>query len=151
MNRSDKMRGTVYKSSLTGWSNSTSFQDSGSPTTSNVTKQQDRHPRCDTGLRHPRCDTGLRHPRCDTGHRHPRCDTGHRHPRCDTGLRHPICLLLYDGHTTHINADIIKAAKKDNIHLFVLSPHSSHRLQPLDISVFSSFKNSLTAVLSPCG
>ena len=54
------------------------------------------------------------------------------------------CLLLYDGHSTHVTFDIIDSARKENIHLFVLPPHSSHCLQPLDVSVFSPFKKSLS-------
>ena len=54
------------------------------------------------------------------------------------------CLLLYDGHSTHVTFDIIDIARKENIHLFVLPPHSSHCLQPLDVSVFSPFKKSLS-------
>ena len=54
------------------------------------------------------------------------------------------CLLLYDGHFTHVTFDINDSARKENIHLFVLPPHSSHCLQPLDVSVFSPFKKSLS-------
>ena len=38
--------------------------------------------------------------------------------------------------------DIVDTARKENIHLFVLPSHSSHCLQPLDVSVFGPFKNS---------
>ena len=55
------------------------------------------------------------------------------------------CILLYDGRSTHINADINEAARKEGVHLFVLPPHSSHVLQPLDMSVFSAFKKSLNS------
>ena len=52
-------------------------------------------------------------------------------------------ILFYDGHATHYTADVISAARDDNVHLFVLPPHSSHLLQPLDVTVFSPFKNKL--------
>ena len=55
------------------------------------------------------------------------------------------CILLYDGHSTHVTFDVIEAARQENIHLFVLPPHSSHCLQPLDVSVFSPFKRSLSS------
>ena len=55
------------------------------------------------------------------------------------------CLLLYDGHSTHVTVDVIQAAREQGVHLFVLPPHSSHCLQPLDISVFGPFKKSLNA------
>jgi hypothetical protein len=50
-------------------------------------------------------------------------------------------LILYDGPTTHINQELIKSAKNNNIILFVLPPHSSHFLQPLDVACFSPLKN----------
>ena len=50
------------------------------------------------------------------------------------------CLLLYDGHSTHITVDLIQKAQENNIHMFVLLPHSCHQLQPLDVGLFSPFK-----------
>ncbi|CAG2228438.1 unnamed protein product [Mytilus edulis] len=41
--------------------------------------------------------------------------------------------------------DIIETARNSDVHLFVLPPHSSHMLQPLDVSVFSPFKKSLNS------
>ncbi|XP_033728930.1 uncharacterized protein LOC117318038 [Pecten maximus] len=55
------------------------------------------------------------------------------------------CILLYDGHSTHINIDVIEAAREEDVHLFVLPPHSSHCLQPLDVAGFSPPKCSLNA------
>ena len=52
-------------------------------------------------------------------------------------------ILLYDGHATHVTLEIIDLARRSDVHLFVLPPHSSHLLQPLDVSIFSPFKNSL--------
>ena len=52
-------------------------------------------------------------------------------------------ILLYDGHATHITAGIIKIARESNLHLSVLPPHSSHMFQPLDVAVFSPFKQQL--------
>jgi hypothetical protein len=52
-------------------------------------------------------------------------------------------ILLYDGHATHVTLEIIDLASRSDVHLFVLPPHSSHLLQPLDVSIFSPFKNSL--------
>lgn len=54
-------------------------------------------------------------------------------------------ILLYDGHSTHITANIIETARESNVHLFVLPPHSSHMLQPLDVSIFSPFKQQLNS------
>jgi hypothetical protein len=56
-------------------------------------------------------------------------------PRNDKPL-----LLMYDGHTTHVNQTVVDWAKKHNIILFVLPPHTSHILQPLDVGVFGPLK-----------
>ena len=48
--------------------------------------------------------------------------------------------VLYDGHSSHVGLDLIETAQADNVHLFVLPPHSSHILQPLDVSIFGPFK-----------
>ena len=54
--------------------------------------------------------------------------------------------VLYDGHSSHVGLDLIETARADNVHLFVLPPHSSHILQPLDVSVFGPFKKTLSAL-----
>ena len=52
-------------------------------------------------------------------------------------------LLMYDGHATHITASVIEKAREAGVILFVLPPHTSHLLQPLDVGVFGPFKNKL--------
>lgn len=49
-------------------------------------------------------------------------------------------LIVYDGHSTHLDPTTIQAANKENITIIKFPPHASHRLQPLDLSVFKSFK-----------
>ena len=49
-------------------------------------------------------------------------------------------LALYDGHRSHISLDLIDWAKNNNIVLFVLPPHCSHILQPLDVGCFGPFQ-----------
>jgi len=49
-------------------------------------------------------------------------------------------LLIYDGHSSHVSLDIVKWARRHHVVLFVLPPHSSHALQPLDIACFGPFK-----------
>ncbi|XP_038077332.1 uncharacterized protein LOC119745181 [Patiria miniata] len=49
-------------------------------------------------------------------------------------------LLLYDGHSTHISVQIIEEARLEGVHLFVIPPHTSHILQPLDVGCFAPFK-----------
>ncbi|XP_052276674.1 uncharacterized protein LOC127875923 [Dreissena polymorpha] len=50
-------------------------------------------------------------------------------------------LLIYDGHASHVSIDIVNWAREHNVILFVLPPHSSHALQPLDITCFGPFKS----------
>jgi hypothetical protein len=45
-------------------------------------------------------------------------------------------LLLLDGHNSHINQSFLDYAAKRNIHIAIYPPHSTHRLQPLDIGLF---------------
>ena len=49
-------------------------------------------------------------------------------------------LILYDGHKSHITLTLSDWAKKHNVTLFVLPPHSSHLTQHLDVAVFGPFK-----------
>lgn len=50
-------------------------------------------------------------------------------------------LLIYDGHSTHVNVKLIELARENQITILKLPPHSSHLLQPLDLAVFKSLKN----------
>ncbi|KAJ8312138.1 hypothetical protein KUTeg_009511 [Tegillarca granosa] len=45
-------------------------------------------------------------------------------------------LLLYDGHVSHVTLSLLDWARENRIILFVLPPHCSHILQPLDIGCF---------------
>lgn len=49
-------------------------------------------------------------------------------------------LIFYDGHKSHVSLTLTEWAKTHNIVLFVLPPHCSHILQPLDIGCFDPFK-----------
>lgn len=46
-------------------------------------------------------------------------------------------LLIVDGHSSHVNIPFIDYADANRILLAVFPPHSTHRLQPLDIGMFS--------------
>jgi DDE superfamily endonuclease len=46
-------------------------------------------------------------------------------------------LLLLDGHNSHVNLRFINYADANRILLAILPPHSTHRLQPLDVGLFS--------------
>ena len=61
-------------------------------------------------------------------------------------------LLLVNGHSSHVNMRFINLCDSLNILLFMLPPHSTHRLQPLNISLFSPlalfYKEGLNRLLS---
>jgi hypothetical protein len=45
-------------------------------------------------------------------------------------------LILYDGHKSHVSLGLVEWARDQHIILFVLPPHCSHLLQPMDVSCF---------------
>lgn len=49
-------------------------------------------------------------------------------------------LLIVDGHGSHCTDDFLYECYKNDIYLLFLPPHTSHVLQPLDISIFSPIK-----------
>ena len=49
-------------------------------------------------------------------------------------------LLILDGHGSHETTEFMWECYSNNIHLLFLPPHTSHVLQPLDLSVFSPLK-----------
>ena len=49
-------------------------------------------------------------------------------------------LFICDGHNSHINFAVAKAAIENNIHILCLPPHTTHALQPLDVACFRSAK-----------
>ena len=51
-------------------------------------------------------------------------------------------LLILDGHSSHTkNIRLINTAKENNVIIVSLPPHTTHRLQPLDVSVFKSLNS----------
>ena len=58
------------------------------------------------------------------------------------------CLLLVDGHNSHVNMAFVEACNKLRILLLILPPHSTHRLQPLDIGLFSPLSTSYSKNLN---
>lgn len=51
-------------------------------------------------------------------------------------------LLIMDSHGSHETLGLLDEAKKENIIVMALPPHTSHHLQPLDKSVFGPFSKS---------
>ena len=49
-------------------------------------------------------------------------------------------LLILDNHVSYVSISAIHKAKSNGIHLLTLHPHTSHRLQPLDIALYGPFK-----------
>jgi hypothetical protein len=58
------------------------------------------------------------------------------------------CLLLCDGHDSHISAQFVRYCIDNKIILFLLPPHASHLLQPLDVGVFGPLKIAMSYQLS---
>jgi len=56
-------------------------------------------------------------------------------------------LLIYDGHTSHVSLSLIECAVKNDISLLKLPPHTTHFLQPLDVSAFKPLKTKWDKVL----
>lgn len=50
-------------------------------------------------------------------------------------------LLILDNHESHVSVAVTKKARLSGIHMLTFPPHTSHRLQPLDRTVFGSFKS----------
>lgn len=64
----------------------------------------------------------------------------HVHNHTESTKENPILIIL-DNHESHISLDVITFCREKGIVLLTFPPHTSHRLQPLDISVFGPFKN----------
>jgi hypothetical protein len=56
-------------------------------------------------------------------------------------------LLLIDGHGSHINMSFLDFCERHRILIAVFPPHSTHRLQPLDVSLFSPLATAYTREL----
>lgn len=65
-----------------------------------------------------------------------------RHSRPSVGS--PV-LLIMDNHESHVNIAGIDFCKENGIIILTLPPHTSHKLQPLDISVFGPIKRYFNA------
>lgn len=49
-------------------------------------------------------------------------------------------LLLLDNHTSHLSVEALDIAAANGVHILSFPPHCSHKLQPLDVSVFGPIK-----------
>lgn len=57
-------------------------------------------------------------------------------------------LLLVDGHSSHVNMAFLSLADSLRILVLILPPHSTHRLQPLDVGLFSPLAGAYTKELN---
>jgi hypothetical protein len=57
-------------------------------------------------------------------------------------------LLIVDGHGSHVSLSFIDYCDKNRILLATYPPHSTHTLQPLDVSLFKPLSSAYTAELT---
>jgi len=61
-------------------------------------------------------------------------------------------LLIVDGHSSYVNLQFIEWADQHRILLMILPPHSTHRLQPLDVGLFqplaTAYSNQISNLMS---
>ena len=50
------------------------------------------------------------------------------------------CLLLLNGHSSHKTFEFLSYSHQHQIVVFCLPAHTTHKLQPLDVSCFQSLK-----------
>jgi hypothetical protein len=55
-------------------------------------------------------------------------------------VHHRPLLIIFDGHASHVGLDVISLARDADVSLLRLPAHTSHVLQPLDISCFGPLK-----------
>jgi hypothetical protein len=60
-----------------------------------------------------------------------------KHTGCS--IENPILLLL-DNHESHCNFDVIIFCRENGIHLLTFPPHTTHKLQPLDVAIYGPMK-----------
>ena len=62
-----------------------------------------------------------------------------------TAQERPLLLVL-DGHRSHLDPELVRAAQREGVILLCLRPHTSHILQPLNVSFFGPLKADFSAV-----
>ncbi|KAL1494102.1 hypothetical protein ABEB36_009753 [Hypothenemus hampei] len=65
--------------------------------------------------------------------------------KCSTENR---ILLLVDNHESHISVRRIQFCRESGISLLSFPPHTTHRMQPLDVGVYGPFKNALSVAFN---
>ena len=54
-------------------------------------------------------------------------------------------LIIWDNFSAHLDYRVVKKAKEYGMEIITLPPHTSHELQPLDVSVFVAMKKYIKA------
>lgn len=54
-------------------------------------------------------------------------------------------LMLLDNHSSHLSIKTVELAKKNWVVMLSFPPHCTHKLQPLDVSVYGPFKRHLSS------
>lgn len=49
-------------------------------------------------------------------------------------------ILLMDNHESHVSFEVVEIARQNGLSIVTFPPHCSHRLQPLDVSVYGPMK-----------
>ena len=60
----------------------------------------------------------------------------------NASIEHPV-LLIMDNHSSHSSLDTYLFCREKGIHIVSIPPHTSHRLQPLDLAFFGPLKKAL--------
>lgn len=55
-------------------------------------------------------------------------------------------LLILDGHNSHVTLEVVTLAMNEGLDIITLPAHTSHALQPLDVSCFKPFKSAFRAI-----
>jgi hypothetical protein len=71
-----------------------------------------------------------------------------RHTKPKLRKKNDYRLLFVDGHSSHLNMRFIEFCDANRILLMFYPPHSTHRLQPLDVSLFNPLANYYSQNLS---
>ncbi|XP_050295124.1 uncharacterized protein LOC126735215 [Anthonomus grandis grandis] len=56
-------------------------------------------------------------------------------------------LLLYDNHESHLSIQVINLAKKNCVTIVTFLPHSTNKMQPLDVGIFKPFSIAYNAAI----
>lgn len=56
-------------------------------------------------------------------------------------------LLLYDNHESHLSISVLNLAKENGVTILTFPPHSTNKLQPLDVGVFKPFSLAYNAAV----